>query len=375
MKFAKKTHKLAACLTAAALTAGMLMPAQASFLAFADDEAFTDGSDGTFYYAKYSDHVVITGYSNDSSSFTIPSTVEGVPVTEIGTGAFSCSQLSSITIPDSVTVIGEGAFSFCSDLKSFTVPDSIERIEMKAFEMSGLTDFALPSHTVTIATDVFAYTPWLEAQRKKDPLVILGDTLIDGATCTGAVEIPSHVKNVAHGAFQGSSVTSVVFPAGVKEVGDSMFFYCEDLASVEMKGVETIGSCAFAGCNKLTDVKISGKLQLIEPMAFDENTAQGTITFYGSEETWKKVDVQDETEYLQKAKYIFDTSHTEEPDETVIGDVDADGSLTVLDVVTLLRWIHAVPNASLKDAAAADMDKNGVIDVLDLGHLKRALLK
>ncbi len=57
----------------------------------------------------------------------------------------------------------------------------------------------------------------------------------------------------------------------------------------------------------------------------------------------------------------------------VIGDVDADGTCAVLDVVMLTKWLHEV--GDLTDAAAADLNGDGVVDVFDLGLMKRLVLR
>ena len=95
------------------------------------------------------------------TSVTIPNTV-----TSIGSGAFSsCKSLPSIAIPNTVTNIGESAFSLCSALKSFTFPDnnSITSIEEKTFLATGLTSITIPNTVKSIGNNAFAECPALKS--------------------------------------------------------------------------------------------------------------------------------------------------------------------------------------------------------------------
>ena len=76
----------------------------------------------------------------------IPSTYSGLPVTSIGVRALeSCTNLTSVTIPDSVTSIGADAFSGCNGLTSITVPESVTSIGVDAFSGCwGLNEINLP---------------------------------------------------------------------------------------------------------------------------------------------------------------------------------------------------------------------------------------
>ncbi|MBR1726112.1 MAG: leucine-rich repeat protein [Muribaculaceae bacterium] len=86
------------------------------------------------------------------TSVTIPNSV-----TTIGSGAFSfCSGLTSVTIPNSVTSIGGGAFSCCSGLTSVNIPNSVTTIGDDAFYgCSGLTSVTLPNSVTTIGYSAF----------------------------------------------------------------------------------------------------------------------------------------------------------------------------------------------------------------------------
>ena len=185
----------------------------------------------------------------------------------------------------------------------------------------------------------FENTPWLEEQRKKDPLVIINGAVIDGRTCEGDVVVPSSVKYVASGAFaKNEKLTSVVFPASVTTIADNTFWYCKNLKSAELKGAETLGFGVFGSCNNLTELKLSGSLKSIDSYTFTDNTASATITFYGSESTWNSVEKPSGDQFLQRAKYIFDENHTE-PEEGMKGDANCDNQVDMGDVVLIMQSI------------------------------------
>ena len=95
-----------------------------------------------------------------SGDIVIPSSFmkEGVQytVTSIGNGTFwSCSELTSVTIPNTVTSIGDGSFWSCSELTSITIPNSVTSIGGGAFAHSGLTSVTIPNSVTFIAGGIF----------------------------------------------------------------------------------------------------------------------------------------------------------------------------------------------------------------------------
>ncbi len=373
MSKTKRFLKLTAFAAAVMMAAGMSLtvcPAYAD-----DEEEYTYGVSGDFEYMKYSDHIAICGCSTEASSVTIPSTIEGLPVTRIHDNTGSFAAVSSLTLPDTLTEIGPFAFSWCSDLKSVTLPDSLQLIDFQAFEQcSSLSEVVFPDHPFQTGARTFDETPWLNAQRQKDPLVIVNGSVIDGRTCKGDVVIPSEVKYVSGGAFDGNNdITSLVVPSGVKNILDCACSNCENLTSVELNGAEFLDYGVFSGCNKLKNIKISGNLKTIHPQAFADNTGTATITFYGTEEKWNQVDKDPDDEYLKRAKMVFDPNGAPaDPDDPqdkdiLLGDVNEDDSVDVEDVVLLARFLteDGAAVVSSRGMKNADVNKSGKPDMDD----------
>ena len=122
----------------------------------------TDGISGDFYYKwPTTTTVTITGYTGSGGAVTIPSTIDGKPVTAIkdgtsSSGVFFSKGLTSVTIPNSVTTIGQGAF-LNNQLTSVTIPNSVTTIGDYAFGLNQLTSVIIGSGVTTIGDYAFGY--------------------------------------------------------------------------------------------------------------------------------------------------------------------------------------------------------------------------
>ena len=94
------------------------------------DETFEEYTYGDFSYAVYENMVIITDYTGKGTKVSVPSNIYGMPVVCINNVAFmDYDKITSVSLPDSIQVIGEGAFFGCTALKSINLPDSISYIE------------------------------------------------------------------------------------------------------------------------------------------------------------------------------------------------------------------------------------------------------
>ena len=156
-------------------------------------------------------------------------------VTSIGNTAFySCSSLQRVTIPDSVTNIGSSAFSNCSSLQSVTIPDSVTSIGDWAFsDCSSLQSVTIGDSVTNIGKYAFSYCSRLRSVTIPDGITSIGDSAFFDCSSLQSVTIPDGVTSIEYGAFRYcSSLQSVTIPDSVTSIGDVAFYKCSSLQSV-----------------------------------------------------------------------------------------------------------------------------------------------
>ena len=181
-------------------------------------------------------------YSNEyTGEVTIPAKVNynsnTYSVTSIGYGAFyGCSNLTTITIPESMKNIGDYAFYGCSSLTTVTIPEGVKSIG--------------------------AYT-------------------FSGCSSLTTITFPSSVTSIGASAFSGcSSLTAITIPEKVASIGTKTFELCSSLSYITLsEGLTTIGESAFSGCRSLSSITIPATVTSIGGGAFDNCSSLRSITF------------------------------------------------------------------------------------------------
>ena len=212
-----------------------------------------------FTFTTNSGAITITGYTGSGGAVTIPDTTNGLPVTSIGDAAFrACFSLASITIPNSVTTIGDFAFYDCG-LTNVTIADSITNIGNHAFAVCG----GLTAITVDALNPVYSSVAGVLFNKSQATLI----------QCPGrkggAYTIPNSVTSIGKWAFESCiGLISVTIPNSVTNIGDSAFYDCDSLTSVTIgTNVTSIGNAAFWSTS-LTGVNIPNSVTTIGNIAF-----------------------------------------------------------------------------------------------------------
>ena len=290
------------------------------------------------------------GYCDDKD-IVIPPTYEGVPIIAIGDGVFGTKEITSVTIPDTVTSIGEGAFFYCQNLTSVTIPDSVTsigayafyncenlksvtigngvtRIEEQTFVFctnlqnvtignnvsyigvgafgacDSLTSISIPASVTSIGEQAFGLCSSLTkiSVDENNPCYISIDGNLytkDGKTMVqyaigkqdASFSILDGVTQIAYNAFGDSkNLTTITIPDSVISIGEWAFSGCSSLANITIgNGVTSIGDYAFYNCSNLASITIPDSVTSIADGAFSDCSSLATINYCGTEAQWNAI--------------------------------------------------------------------------------------
>ena len=236
--------------------------------------------------------------SETLTSVTIPNSV-----TRIGRYAFSgCTALTSMDIPASVTSIGNGLFNYCKKLSTLTVSPAnpaYTAVDNVLFNKTMTTlvqyprgregsTYTVPDSVTVIGDDAFTECMKLDAVVLGNRVTTIGDYAFWGCEYMEKITIPASVTSIGSYAFQHAGLLNVTLPEGVTKISDYAFEHCYDIRTVTFGSKVTfIGEYAFSRCSSLTGITIPNSVTTIGSYAFRESrlvdvTIPNSVTTMGA---------------------------------------------------------------------------------------------
>ena len=204
----------------------------------------------SFSYEKIGESIKITKYIGEDEIVVVPEAIEGLEVTDIGSGAFSGGSVRAVYIPDSVNVIEKGAFVECTGLSTLRLPfvgDGGDNAFLGYIFGAGITG----ENAVKVPQSLDMVIIGGEVNEIADEAFI-------GCKTLSAVVLPDSVTSVGNMAFyECADLCFVSLGEGVQSIGEYAFAYCSSLYYIDCSMASNVSTGAFLYCSKLNGIKLS----------------------------------------------------------------------------------------------------------------------
>lgn len=216
----------------------------------------TGKADGVIYILENDDAILLRA-EEVKGFFPVPSVVlkdgKEYPVTRINDHAFASSRITSITIPDSVRVIGNEAFSGCKDLEWAELPDTLESLGSFVFyDCESLVSVQVPDGITELKQSVFQNCKSLNSVYLPSSLNVIGKQAFSGCEALSDVRFPQGVRSIEEEAFRSCKSFSTVFVEKLDTLGNRAFADCSGLGFVAIGNIGTLGNNVFSGVKNAT---------------------------------------------------------------------------------------------------------------------------
>ncbi len=225
--------------------------------------------------------VEIMGYFGDEVDLVIPSEIDGMPVTSIGNFVFSYNgfrefSFETVTIPDTVTRIGDAAFLNNYKIKKVIMGDNVEYIGDYAFYTNQITEVNIPNKVTHIGDYAFSHNRLSSVEIPKD-ITYLGAFAFNDNQLSEII-IPKNISRVENSTFSDNKLTEVVIPDNITSIGNAAFYGNELSSIIIPNSVTSIESIAFSH-NKIKTAFIPSSVTAMEYGIFSSN--EFDLTIYG----------------------------------------------------------------------------------------------
>lgn len=309
----------------------------------------------------------------------------GNSLTTIGNSVFgSCMGLTSVDFPESITEIGDGAFSWCMGLTSLAFPESITEIGNGAFSgCSGLTSVVLPNSITNIAEFVFSDCSNISSVKLGNSVTTIGAEAFYNCENLRSINLPETLTEIGEGAFYNCKLTSVNISNSVTKIGEYSFNGCSELSTLTLgNSVKEIGAKAFDSCSSLTSLTLPNSVTKIGEKAFNGCSSLETLKIcegvteigewaFGGGDKLKEV-YYASSNPVPGSNNIFSTMVYLNKEAKLYVPVDALDRCKAIDPWKNFQNIEAYDFNAGIEAILGDFDENAPCEIFTLGGMRMA---
>ena len=181
-----------------------------------------------------------------------------VGIREISSYAFyTCANLTSVEIPVSVSYIRDYAFASCNVLQNISLTSGLVFIGQNAFYNAGNMiqpqnfNVTIPNSVTSIGQSAFSYSR-INSINLSNQITEIKDFTFNGCPSLTSINIPNNIITIGNNVFTSSKLSNVIIGNGVTSIGNTCFAGCDSLTSVTIQAISppTLGSSVFAGTSQ-----------------------------------------------------------------------------------------------------------------------------